>query len=198
MKNQFVLLKDIASVKSGVTYIQQDKNGLEYKLIQLKDINDEGVLSYNLDEIHARNITYNQLIQFNDLIFKAKSSQNVTGILKEKGNYIATSQFFVISLRKNPNILPEYIWWYLNQDTSKKYFEKMASGSSTIIVKKPDIESLRIQIPTIEQQIKIVSIYDIWLKEKNLYKKKIEEKNRYINSVLHNILYSNLKVNNED
>ncbi len=183
---EIISLKKFCEVRTGISLLREGKeDDLKCYLIQLKDVNDDGFIEDDLKVIYIEKLPENQIIKKNEILFKAKSSNNMAAIMEKEGLYITTSHYLILKV-KNEKIDVNYLWWYLNQRIAQKHFKRLASGGMMPIVKKSDLENLKVIVPPLEKQKQIVEAYRLWLREKELLKEKIQLKDRYIKEFLIN------------
>lgn len=188
------LLKQICSIRTGISIIKEgDNTDPEYPLIQLKDISDDGILNKDLKKVNIKNLLHNHIIKKDEIIFKAKSINNAAVIIKEDGKFITTSHFLILSVKVLEILIPDYLCLYLNQKNAQRYFRKIGAGTSSPIITKQDLGRLKIIVPPLEKQQQIVDIHNLWAKEKELLKEKIDVKNEYIKEMLEMLITGILK-----
>jgi len=172
------LLKDLVNIKAGYTFrgkIQNESN-TDTAIIQLKDID------YNHNLINTPNFfknskefKANHFLKQNDILFIAKGFRQVAVIYLSKEKAIASSVFFVITVKSN-KLLPEYLMWFLNNKETQAVFEKMKSGTSTQNIKKEILEDLIIKLPSKQKQNIIVKYNNLCRKEYILTEEIINKK----------------------
>lgn len=180
-------LKNIAQILSG-TYQQECPKGDVFYL-QVKDFR-----SFRLENGELKpTIQYSQklakhILQDNDLLFAAKGTSNFCTLYnKEMGMAIASSAFFIIRVH-SANTLPEYICWYLNTPQIIGMLQTGAVGSSTPSITKPMLEEIKIPLPSIEMQRKIITCAHLKDREHELQLLIAEKKKRLIDQLLINII----------
>jgi restriction endonuclease S subunit len=164
-------LKEFAEIKSGYLFrfgIKSDKEG-DMKVIQLKDVNDDGVLTINgISSVEFVPSKKTEFLQRGDILFKAKSNKHVAAMFKsDMKNVIATAHYFIISV-KNIEIRPEYLAWYLNQQPAQVYFGRNASGTRIRVINKQILGELEIMAPELKIQDRIERIYQLYNREQDL------------------------------
>jgi restriction endonuclease S subunit len=85
-------------------------------------------------------------------------------------------------------VLPKFLVWQLNQGPLQKYFQREAEGSITKSIKKSSLEEVEIAVPSIETQQKIISMAEIFDREKEICQKLISNSESIMNSIAVNIL----------
>lgn len=183
-----LLLNQMCNIRIGISNVEDgEKTDPKYYLIQLKNVDEDGVISGELKTVHIKNVQLNHIIKEDEVIFKAKSINNAAAIIKENrenNEFIATFHFLILTLNNKEIVIPEYLCWYLNQRYAQAYFRKIGAGSAQPIITKQDLGGLKIIVPPITKQKQIVNMYSLWTKEQELLKEKIYIKDKYIKKML--------------
>ncbi len=187
-------LKNIANIHLGYSFrskIQKDENG-NVKIIQMKDLTVEFKVNINsLDKTEIQDVKNHYIIQKNDIIFKTRGLDTTACFLdNEVTNTILAAPLLRIRV-ESKNILPEFIFWYLNQKPAQVFFNSMAKGTFQKMITKQIIEELEIEIPTIEKQKKVVEISQLANKELSLLNQLAKKKDEYISAILLNSIKEN-------
>ena len=80
--------------------------------------------------------------------------------------------------------MPEYICWYLNHPEVSTLIKAQQTGSSTLLLHKSILENLKIPIPDLNTQKKIVKISKLQQKEQELMKSIAEKRALITNQIL--------------
>lgn len=180
------LLKDIASIRSGYLFqggVEPDAGG-QYQVVQLSDVSAEGVLADNLKRISMPDLKPAHLIEKGDVLFVSRGTRKrAVSISENLSNLIATSQFFILHLN-DTNLLPEYLAWYLNQKPAQRFIEEHSGGSSVSLINRNELGELPVHIPLPEQQQRIIHIYSLYLREKQLMNQIQEKRQLLIENLL--------------
>ncbi len=178
---------------------------MKYKIEELCEINSENISKsddikyiYYLDTSNLTRGTINELqklivgkdklpsrakrkVKVNDiLISTVRPNQRHYGIIrKEIENLIVSTGFAVLS----PNLKkvnPEYLYWYLTQDSIVNYLQSIAETSTSAYpsIKPSVIGGLEIDLPKLEEQkaiANILSTLDEKIETNNQINEKLEE-----------------------
>lgn len=180
-------LKNIANIQSGYSFrskIQKEYNG-NVQVIQMKDLTVESkVNTNNLDKIDIQDLKNHHKMSKNDIIFKTRGLDTTACIFdKEVENVILAAPLLRIRI-ESKNILPEYIFWYLNQKPAQSFINSRAKGTFQKIINKQVLDELEIEIPSLDKQQKIVGISQLAEKEQRLLANLKQKKMKYVSTIL--------------
>lgn len=186
-------LHSIAQIDSGKSFRSKPEfvQGEGVGLVQMKDVSPSGVSS-NLMKIDRNDLNPDQLLQNGDILFVAKGNNNFAVTFRSSDPAIAASFFFVIRPDMN-QVHPEYLTWYINSSPAQQYFDQHRMGATVGNIRKKVLEDLSVPLPDIPTQIKVESIYGLWEREKETTQKLLEQKERYYNNLLADIMTNKIK-----
>jgi restriction endonuclease S subunit len=177
-------LKNIAKIQSG--YISRGKieaveNG-SCLLLQAKDV-DGGQFSYRTDELirfNPRLSGKDRFLEPGDILFMSRGASNYSLLIhKIPDSVLAAACFFIIRV-SNSGILPEFLWWFLNQAPVEKYLKRFSGRSVHMpVVRRAVLEGIDIPIPSMKVQQQVSDINALMIKEQELYKR-LAEKRKYL------------------
>lgn len=187
-------LTKIANIQLGYSFrskIQKDITG-NIQIIQMKDLtNDYRVNLEDLDKTELYDYKDYHQIKKGDIIFKARGNDTTACFLDDDVNDVILAAPLIRIRIESNNILPEYIFWYLNQKPAQAFFNSRTKGTAQKMINKQSIEELEIEIPSIDQQKKIVNISQLAEKEQKLLEKLRIKKNEFISAILLNKVKEN-------
>jgi len=160
-------LGEISEVQSGI-YANTVNNG-NVIYLHARHFDEKGNLVAELNpDLHLDDIAPNHLLIPGDILFAAKGQKNFATVFEPHNPpSVASTSFFVIRLTDN-EILPGYIAWFLNQPKSKTLLKETAKGTSIPSIRKPDLQNLPVDIPSLEKQQLILQIAGLMVKEEEL------------------------------
>ena len=190
-ENEITTLKEICTIRTG--FQGKKKEGNKYKFVNLSDIDEYGEIDFNKLVYFSENeISEKYVLKKDEIIFKKLTTAPIlASILKEDTDILVPSgHFFILGVQKRFRfkILPKYITWFLNEETTQKKICDLAVGTSMMTIKKSDFEMLEVIMPSIETQLKIVATYELMMKEKQLTKELLENREKHVNAILRNML----------
>lgn len=172
-------LMDIADIRMGYTYRGSLKQTTSGKLstIQLKDATPEGILPHNaLARINFDNLPEHYLLRQGDLIFRARGTVNNAILIKHDiEQTICIAPLMVIRLQKQETILPAYLQWFINLPTTQTKLTSFARGTRIRMIPVRAMVNLKIVLPSLERQQKIMEIVTM-NEQYNILEKQLAEK----------------------
>lgn len=181
-----VKLGDIAEIQIGYQSrggIKPDPDGT-HRIIQMKDFDDNNKLNVNnLYKIKPRRKPDNYLVSKGDILFAPRGRYNYAAEIQTPlANTIAASSFYILRV-ESKNILPGYLAWLINQNPVQRRLKKMARGTFIPMIPKYRLADIKIQIPDIETQNRIVALIELSEKEHSLTMAVIERKNKLVRTI---------------
>jgi restriction endonuclease S subunit len=178
----------IAEIQMGYSF----REGLEFSsrgnlsVIQMKDLTDDnrvdcrGLSRVNLDKIPEQHF-----VRKGDLVFRSRGLYASTAILDESpGDAVIAAPLYRIRIAKPEKVIPEYVNWYFTRSESLRYFQKNAEGTHSKKLNKQVLENMTIKLPDLKTQRKIVELFSMYGKEKELLTVLIKKREKLISKIL--------------
>lgn len=159
------------------------------RVVQMKDLLESGKINWaSTTQVSLESKKEPDWLTDGDILFAARSTRNIASIVEScPPNVLAAPYFYVIRLNQK-KVLPKFVMWQLNQGPLQKYFQRESEGSITKSIKKSSLEEVEIAVPSIEIQQKIISMAEIFDREKEICQKLISNGESIMNSIAVNIL----------
>ena len=154
MKKQ---ISHIVNIQTGVFAKPEERGDVVY--LQAKHFDENGNLQTELyPDIQSDKMTSRHMLKVGDVLFAAKGTKNFAAVL-EKHNLpaVASTSFFVLRIT-DPELLPDYLAWFLNNPATQVLLKNKARGTSIPSIRKTDLDEMKITIPSIEKQKLIVRL----------------------------------------
>jgi len=188
------MLKDISTIRTGLVTTRKKASLVEketylYKAVTLKSFNPNGSLIVeNLDTfISKEKIKETYLTQVNDVLVRLRVPNIAINIDVHNSNLIVPS--FVASIRVDKTkINSRFLTYYLNSNIAKKALKSSITGTAINMIKTKELEELKIKLPSLEKQKKIVKFLDLGNKEIDLLKELKNQKEKYYKQVFDNLI----------
>jgi len=181
-------LKEIASIQTGLFAKPLAMGEVVY--LQSKHFDDQGTLLAALHpDLLLADISLRHLLQPGDVLFAAKGTKNVAAVYEEHyPKAVASTSFFVIRL-SNPDVLPDYLAWFLNNPATQAALKAQAMGTSIPSISKQVLEEVDVPIPSFEIQTIVVSISRLRIVEKTILGRLESLRDKQIQYQLINSIY---------
>jgi restriction endonuclease S subunit len=180
-------LKQIANIQTGVFAKSVAKGDIAY--LQPKYFNEMGKLTTKLEpDLNSVGISEKHILKQGDVLFAAKGSKNFAARFDLEDMYAAASTSFFVIRIFDKSILPEYLTWFLNHQTTMRYLKAFARGTSIASISKEVLNDLEIIIPSIKKQQLIFKIDNLRSTEKQITMKLLALKQALDQQQLYNEL----------
>ncbi len=178
-------LKELAKIQSG--YISRGK--IEHRadgshfLLQARDV-DADRLTYQTADMNRFNPSLSgkdRMLKPGDLLFMARGPRNYSVLIREiPDRVLAAACFFIIRVTSE-KILPDYLFWYLNQEPVDRYLRQHSGrGVHMPVVRRSVLENIHIPVPPAEVQGRVANLNSLLQKEIELISKLAEKRREMI------------------
>ncbi len=173
---------EIAEIHSGYPFrkaINHEANG-DLAVIQMSDLQNHTKLNYGkLVTVKGIQPKPHHFVKPGDLLFIAKGAHNfATHIDRHVERAIVTANFLIIRVTA-PDVMPEYLAWYINQSPAQTFLKENAKGSSIPAISKAALSKLHVPIPSLKLQQQIVRTQQL-LELENHLQSRIQNSRRKI------------------
>ncbi len=176
-------IQDISEIRFGY-YAQPEETGT-IPYLQVRLFNEQGNLTQKPDEfIKLDNKSESHLLKEGDVLLVGKGNRLFAWCYRESfGPYIASSIFFV--LRPYQQIIyPEYLSIVLNISKSKTIFQQLGGGSNIFSIRKSELGSFEIPLPSMDKQIEIAEYTTLYQKDLALSYEILSQKKKLYQGVI--------------
>jgi hypothetical protein len=179
-------IAELASVYTGYHFrgsVNHKPDG-QYAVIQAKDVDDS--LNFDPEKLARVDLGLDAeryLLRPGDVLFLSRGQRPWAMPLRGLvGATIAPSSFYVMRTDSG-TIRPEYLAWFLNQESTKAILKTMTTGSNIPFVSRAEFEKLPVALPAISIQDKIISLTRLKETEQRLLRELAEHRTRLIDTV---------------
>ena len=178
-----VQLKDIADIQFG--YYAQSTGEGTIPYWQAKQFNEFGQLINEPDTFLENDAKIkDNLLEDGDILFVSKGFRFfATEYKKEFGKAVASSIFFIIKPDRT-KLLPSYLVTVLNLPRNIAHFQQSGAGSSIPSIRKGELADFTFNLISLDEQHKIASLRELYLKDIELTQNLIKQKQTLFNAVL--------------
>jgi len=161
------LVRDITSIQTGL-FAKPSVDG-DVVYLQSKHFDEYGQLLSTLHpNLMAESVAEKHLLKEGDVLFAAKGTKNFAAVFRNHNQpSVASTSFFVLR-PTDKKVLPDYLAWFLNSQSTQTLLKGQAIGTSILSISKQVLENLEMTVPSIETQKAILHITKLRNKEKAL------------------------------
>ncbi|MEI6334196.1 MAG: restriction endonuclease subunit S [Methylococcaceae bacterium] len=162
----------------------------EVALVQMKDVDPEGGI--DKAQCYCINLSGRKKPDYlrpGDILFVGRGYRIFAVLVDEVlTQTVASPHFFIIRVKPETSVRPDYLVWYINQSRAQKYFSKHIAGSALPHINRQTLEDLPVILPPLPIQERIVNAHRCRLKEKALLEMLIEKKKHFLDELLDSTL----------
>jgi restriction endonuclease S subunit len=181
------LLKTIATIQFGCYEQPSDTGTIPY--LQAKNFSDNGQFLNQVESfIEDSSKAQENLLQEGDILFTSKGFRVFAALVdKSISKKIASSLFYIIKV-DNTKILPQYLVSVLNTHKSIQHFKQLGAGSSIPSIRKSEVLDFSFNLVPMEEQHKIVTLNQLFLKDIEISQNLIQQKHILYNNTITNLI----------
>lgn len=187
-----ISLRKLADVISGYTFrgaITEDKESLLYVLQakNIKDeilINDESLVSTVFDTSHTK-----AFAQDGDVVISTRGTFR-SAVLRSPKKIIASSSVYLLRLKSNSQVLPEFLAIFLNSSIGQKNISQIATGAAIKLMLRKDLEEISMPVLPLLQQEKVIALYQNIKQQQSLLEQRNELNKNIMNAVFLQLMRS--------
>ena len=156
------LVGEVCTIQTGYTArgrLQPTTHG-GLLAIQLGDFSQDGnIVPERLTRVDFGDHPEKLLVGPGDVLFRSRGEKNIAVALDDRfiEKPVAVLPIFILRPRTDV-IQPEYLAWIINQAPSQRYFDRIALTTTIRMVPRSSLETLVIQVPSLELQRKITAL----------------------------------------
>jgi hypothetical protein len=124
-----------------------------------------------------------------DILFSARGQRNIAVCLNQPpARAVCSPHFFLVRVKDESLALPEFLAWQMNLPKAQRYFAQSATGSYITSIRRQVLETLPVQIPSLDRQRLLVRLAHAAGREKQLIEKLTENRQRELELVARKLL----------
>lgn len=196
-------LFELAEVKIGYQTREKIEEDLQsdYLLLRPSDIDDFGnieiskVMKFKVD--NKIDVT-NYYLDKNDIVVQARGLTHFAYLINyQVDNLVASNSFYIIRVKSQDIVLPNFIKWWINQSKTQWYFEQNQRKSTIPFISKKTLSETLIELPSLATQEKIIKLLSLNQKEQTLTKKLYEKKDLLVQAIARKTVSMSKEENND-
>ncbi|MCP4522147.1 MAG: restriction endonuclease subunit S [Cytophagales bacterium] len=180
-------LENIVNIQFGPHYKGEEKGEVKYLLSSHFDSNNIPS-KFEKSFTHEDERTLKYFLKEGDVLLTGKGKRLFAWAYNDDmGKCIASSLFYVLRL-KTSNILPKYLAYYLNSDRLQFLLSQIGAGVTILSIPKKELAKISINIPSLEEQQKMVNILEKMEEDIELTTQLLEKKQRLKRGLINHII----------
>lgn len=184
---KIVELRELAEVSAGhpVRGAVDDLPAGNVAMVQMRDIGGEGQIGWDgVVRIDPPGKRLPDFLKVGDLIFTTRGARNVAAVIEQvTGPAICAPNLFLIRLAGMGACLPDYLAWYMNQRPAQAYFQRSATGTSIMNIRREVVEALEVPLPALCEQEAITGMSRAARAEKQLLQQLIQNRDQHMEAL---------------
>ncbi|OQX11727.1 MAG: hypothetical protein BWK76_18735 [Desulfobulbaceae bacterium A2] len=180
-------LKQIASVQIGYSFrsrLESSGSGT-VAVIQMKDLTDDNRVDCSrLSLVETEHPKAHHIARPGDLVFRSRGLTTTSAMLKDDPGVAIVSAPLLRIRVKEKTVLPEYLNWFIGQAPAQSYLTSRAIGTAQKMITKEALESLEVDLPSLQRQRMITELAALAAKEQDLLSKLASKRGQYLSTIL--------------
>lgn len=172
---------DLAIVQAGFPFrgaVEATANGSVHA-VQLKDTTESGVDWTGVARTNASIRRPESRLRDGDLLFVARGPRFYALCVSDPPlDSVCSPHFFHLRLHSEARVLPEYLAWIINRPPVQRQIYQAAEGSNQLSIRRPELEQLRVRIPSFSDQHRIVTLMHLAHREQTLLRQLVANRER--------------------
>jgi restriction endonuclease S subunit len=154
-------------------------------MVQMRDVGSDGRIEWDgVVRIDPPGKRLPDFLGVGDLIFTTRGARNVAAVIEHvPGAAICAPNLFIIRVAAEVACLPDYLAWYVNQRPAQAYFQRSATGTSIMNIRREVVEALGVPVPSLREQETIVGISQAARAEKRLLQQLIQNRDQQMEAL---------------
>lgn len=184
-----ILLSDIATVRAGYAFrsgVQHDPSG-DLAVLQGRDVDASALYVTPSPDgwamIQSADIrsAAEHIIEKGDVLLMARGSRNYAVVVDDDLPHptLAVSSFHILKPNR-ARIVPVFLAWLLNQESSQNYFRANNTGTTIPMVNLDMLKALPLKLPSLPQQLQIAAIIHLSHHERCLMNQLAEQRQQLL------------------
>ena len=188
-------LSDIARIQFGYYDTPSEEGELRY--LQAKHFDDSGEFTrFDESYIPLDDKSRKHILQPGDILLVGKGYRLFAWQYGgQPSPAVASTLFFVITVRDQARVLSEYLTTFLNLPQTQTYLRQLGAGTSIPSIRKNELSDLPLPHPSLAMQRNVAQIQALHQREISLLTNLIAEKQILIENLINRLIYASPEEN---
>lgn len=154
-------------------------------VVQMRDVGTEtGVDWFDAARVTLPPARSTDFLAPGEIIFTTRGTRNFALALDAvPGPAVCSPHFFVIRLADPATIVPGFLAWQMNQRPAQEHFQREATGSYILNIRREVVETLPIVVPPVERQHAIMAFAQAAGAERAALGRLIDNRNHQLEAI---------------
>lgn len=152
-------LRDIAEISTGYPFrtgLNDDPSGV-VRVIQMRNITPAGVEWEQAVRVSLEENMKSYYLRDNDILFVMRGGRYyATHMQSVPQQAVASMHFFRVRIKPKKDVVPEFLFWQLEQTPAQRYYSGIEAGSAQKSLRLADFSEIPIVLPALERQHMLV------------------------------------------
>ena len=180
-------LRNVAAVSAGYPLrgsVDELTSG-DVAIVQMRNVETASGINWSdVQRIELPSKRPPAFLAAGDIIFTTRGTRNFAlAIDAVEGQAVCSPHFFVIRVWDANRITPAFLAWQINQRAAQEYFQREATGSHILNIRREVVEKLPVAIPPLATQLAIIELVHTADAERAALTKLIENRNQQIEAI---------------
>ena len=189
-----ITLESLVSISAGHP-IRGSVDGLpegNIAVVQMRDILDAHSISWNTaTKVELPTKREPDWLQDGDILLSTRGANHyATLVSSPPSKTVAAPSLFVLRTKSNASVLPGFLCWFLNQPPAQLYFQRAATGSYILNLRRSAVEEMPVILPSIDRQQLISELFQMAAQEKLVMEQLIENRQRQLEAIASDLYQS--------
>ncbi len=153
-------------------------------VIQMANVDPESGVDWH----RARRITLpsareDNFLQQGDVIFTTRGTRNFALLISDATTQAVCSPHFFVIRVTDPRVAPAFLAWQLNQSSAQAYFQRSATGTDILNIRREVLERMKIAVPSLAVQQAICGLDQAVRLERKVHAALIQNRQRQLQAI---------------
>lgn len=160
--------------------------------VQMKDVESEqGVSWAGVVRTSIAGRKQADWLKAGDVLFVSKGARFYAVCVDEPpGPAVCSPHFFHLRVAPHSPLLPAFLAWQINQPPFQRQLQQAAEGSSQLSIRRPVLESLSLNVPSLADQHRIVRLAELARQERRALYQLIHNREQQLQALAEDLAQS--------
>ena len=182
-----VSVAEMASLQAGYPFrgaIEESRDG-DVLVVQMKDVDPAAGVDWSgaiRTSLGGRK--HPDWLRAGDLLFVAKGARFYAVCVDEPPvPAVCAPAFFHLRVKAPAALVPAFLAWQINQPPFQRQLQQAAEGSGQLSIRRPVLEALTLQVPSMQRQRGIVALADLARRERRALHQLIRNREQQLHAL---------------